>query len=106
MVGVVPSIVGVVPRVLGLALWLLPSVFSLRAYAGNWYARTERKRKKETHALCPMYIREYKRMDHFFLITSLFVLLISNIFTDPPCGLPGVADPRICTTHPYMLPSP
>ena len=44
--------------------------------------------------------------DHFFLITSLFVLMIYNIFTDPPCGLQGVADPRICTTHPYMLPSP
>ena len=43
---------------------------------------------------------------HFFLTTSLFVLLIYKIFTDFPCGLPGVADPRICTTHPYMLPNP
>ena len=35
-----------------------------------------------------------------------FDLLICNILTDFPCGLPGVADPRICTTHPYLLSNP
>ena len=38
---------------------------------------------------------------HIFLI-----LLIYDVFIDFLCGLQGVADPLICTTHPYLLPNP
>ena len=33
-------------------------------------------------------------------------ILMYNVFTDFPCGLPGGADPRIRTTHPYLFLTP
>ena len=41
-----------------------------------------------------------------FMLHLFLILLIYNVFTDFPCRLQGVADPRICTTHPYLLPNP